>query len=148
MLTIRLNRVGKKNQAQYRVVVMDHKRATNARPVEFLGYYNPHKEKDQFSVDKERVEYWLSNGAQTTTTVASFLKKLGLKTPILIRKKKSSKTVAPKKEEVVEESKDAPAEVAGTEEQPKEEVKPEAKEEKKEEEKKPEAEEKKEEEKK
>ena len=124
MLTIRLNRVGKKNQAQYRVVVMDHKRATNARPVEFLGHYNPHKEEDKFVVDKERVEYWLKNGAQTTTTVASFLEKLGLETPIRIRKKKSSKLVEPKKtEEVKEEAKteEVPAE-AKEEKETKEEV--------------------------
>lgn len=101
MLTIRLARFGKKNHATFRVVVMEHKRASDAAPVEKLGYYDPHKETDQFVVDVERVEYWLNQGAQATTTVASFLKDLGVNAPIRIRKKKTTK---PRIKEVTEEA--------------------------------------------
>lgn len=125
MLTIRLNRVGKKNQAKYRVVVMDHKRATDARPVEFLGFYNPHNDENPFQVDVERVDYWLSNGAQTSSTVASFLRKLDLKSPILVRKKKNSK----QGETAKEESEDTPAEEKS--EKPQEDAKVEEKKEEK-----------------
>ena len=50
-------------------------------PIEYLGSYDPHQEKDEdkVSVYQERVEYWLSKGAQPTETVAQLLRKVGLK---------------------------------------------------------------------
>lgn len=143
MLSIRLTRFGKKNHATFRVVVMDHTKAPDAAPVERLGHYDPHAPEDkQFVINTERAQYWIDNGAQTTTTVASFLKKQGIEAPI--RKKKTTKPKA--KEEGAEEA--APASAASAEEAPKEEVKEEKaekKEEKKEEPKEEKKEEKKEE---
>lgn len=140
MLVIRLARFGKKNHATFRVVVMDHKKAADAAPVERLGHYDPHKETDAFVVDKERVEYWLNQGVQVTTTVASHLEKLGVEAPIRVRKKKTTKprvkeeseetsaTEAPKEEK----KEDAPAEASEEKtEEPKEEAVEEKKSEKK-----------------
>ena len=50
------------------------------RDIEYLGSYDPHKEKDEHKVQlkRERVEYWLSKGAQPTETVAQILRKQGV----------------------------------------------------------------------
>lgn len=74
-------RTGRKHVAMWRVGAFDQRTRRDGRPIEYLGYYNPHKEKpeDKLSVNRERVEHWLSKGAQPTRTVASLLKKVGIK---------------------------------------------------------------------
>lgn len=72
MLTIRLTRKGKKNQPFFRVVVIDKKRSSKGgRVVEDLGYKNPLTKK--VSINKERVLYWIKNGAQPSATVHNLL---------------------------------------------------------------------------
>ena len=105
MLTIRLNRVGKRNHAAFRVVVMDHKRATDAKFVDHIGYYDPHDQKEPFHVDAEKAAYWISKGAKASTTVASFLNKMDIGVVAPVRKKKTTK---PKKKD--EEAKKESAE--------------------------------------
>jgi len=80
MVKIRLSRVGRKNHALWRVGVFDSRTRRDGRPIEYIGYYDPHKEtvEDKFQVDKQRVEHWLSKGAQPSQTVASMIKKLGI----------------------------------------------------------------------
>ncbi len=67
MLRIRLFRVGKKNQPAFRIVVTDKKNPPRGgRSVEILGFFNPlTKEK---GIKKERVQYWISQGAQPSDT--------------------------------------------------------------------------------
>lgn len=77
---LRLKRFGRRNRPFYRIVAIDRRRARDSISIEDLGFYDP-IEKDpakQFRVDKERVEYWLSVGAQPSETVASILKKVGI----------------------------------------------------------------------
>ncbi len=75
MLTIRLTRVGKKKQPVYRIVVTEKKRARDSRFVEIVGQYNPRREPAEINLKAERVQYWLSKGAQPSETVRSFLRK-------------------------------------------------------------------------
>lgn len=72
MLKIRLQRVGRKNEPHYRIVVAEHARsATSGNYVEMLGSYNP--KSGLITVDKERAQHWIKNGAQTSDTVHNFL---------------------------------------------------------------------------
>lgn len=74
MVKIRLSRVGTKNQPKYRVIVADESVARNGKFLEILGQYNPTVKPAFFNVDKKRLDYWLSVGAQPTETVDKLLK--------------------------------------------------------------------------
>jgi small subunit ribosomal protein S16 len=80
MVRIRLTRFGRKNKAYWRIGAFDSRTRRDGRPIEYLGSYDPHKEKDEekVSVDLERVKHWLSKGAQPTDTVADLLRKQGV----------------------------------------------------------------------
>jgi len=80
MVRIRLTRVGRRKLSKWRVGVFDQRTRRDGRAIEYLGTYDPHKERaeDKLSVDAERVKYWLSKGAQPSETVAALLKRLGL----------------------------------------------------------------------
>jgi small subunit ribosomal protein S16 len=80
MVRIRLTRCGRKNKAYWRIGAFDSRTRRDGEPLEYLGSYDPHQEKDEdkVKVDRERVEYWLSKGAQATDTVAKLLRKQGL----------------------------------------------------------------------
>lgn len=72
MLTIRLTRKGKKNQPFFRVVVVDKRRSSKGgRSVEDVGYVDPLKKRK--SLNKERILYWISKGAQPSDTVHNLL---------------------------------------------------------------------------
>ena len=72
---IRLKRVGAKNAPAYRIVVADSRSPRNGRFIEQIGSYTPLKKQDNFKINLERAQYWISKGAQPTETVASFIKK-------------------------------------------------------------------------
>ena len=72
---IRMKRVGAKNKPVFRIVVADGRSPRDGKFIEALGTYQPRKKGDNFSVDLDRVKYWLSKGAQPSETVASFIKK-------------------------------------------------------------------------
>ncbi|MDO8537052.1 MAG: 30S ribosomal protein S16 [bacterium] len=76
MLAIKLQRIGKKHQPSYRVVVAEKRSKLNGPPVEDLGSYNPATK--QLNVAKERVEHWLKVSATPTTTVHNLLVKNGI----------------------------------------------------------------------
>lgn len=69
MLKIRLSRRGKKNAPAYRIVVMPEKHPRDGRALEVLGHFNPSVKPPTFSLDKERLNYWLGQGAQMTEAV-------------------------------------------------------------------------------
>ena len=66
MLTIRLARVGKKNKAQFQIVLQEHAVAPGGKHVEILGSYDPHAKKEVLKT--ERIKYWVSKGAQVSDT--------------------------------------------------------------------------------
>ena len=64
MLAIRLARVGARKQPYYRVVVIDKERARNGRFVEVVGTYNPRTNPTSIDLKQDRIQYWISKGAQ------------------------------------------------------------------------------------
>jgi len=72
---IRLRRMGARNNPFYRLVVADTRFATTGRYLEVLGWYDPKKAKDNFSVKLDRVDYWQGVGAQMSSTTKSLIKK-------------------------------------------------------------------------
>ena len=74
MVRIRLRRMGAKKAPFYRVVVADSRYPRDGRFIEEIGYYDPTKEPSVVSIDKEKADKWLANGAQPTDTVKKLLK--------------------------------------------------------------------------
>jgi small subunit ribosomal protein S16 len=76
MVTIRLARGGAKKRPFYHIVVTDSRNRRDGRGLERLGYFNPvaKGQETRLEVDKERVNYWLSQGAKTSDRVARLLK--------------------------------------------------------------------------
>ncbi|MEI6357172.1 MAG: 30S ribosomal protein S16 [Verrucomicrobiota bacterium] len=76
MVKIRLKRVGTKNTPVYRVVVADRRSPRDGKFIEEIGTYQPLKaDAINFTLDLERVKYWVGVGAQPSETVASMIKK-------------------------------------------------------------------------
>ncbi len=77
MLKIRLQRIGRKNDPSYRLVVTEHTRGPKSeKHVDRVGFYNP-KTKEQ-NIDAEKVSHWLSVGAKASGTVHNMLVKAGI----------------------------------------------------------------------
>ena len=148
MLTLRFQRVGKKHDTTFRVVAVDSRFSSKSGKVkEVLGWWDPRQ--DKFELKKERIEYWLKNGAQVSDSCYNLLIRAkiieGKKRPVVIHKKKAKegeteipiKAEVPKKEEVkpslsaqadevlAEPTIEAPKVKEKIKEEPKEEPKPE-----------------------
>ena len=78
MLRIRLRRVGKKKQPQYRVVVADARAPRDGAFVDIIGHYNPRTDPPSITIDEEKARLWLSRGAQPSETAASLLRRKGI----------------------------------------------------------------------
>ena len=76
MVTIRLSRAGTKKKPFYHVVVTDSRNKRDGRLIERLGFYNPMATGQDVPIklDLERINYWVSKGAQTSSRVAKLLK--------------------------------------------------------------------------
>lgn len=76
MVTIRMSRGGAKKRPFYQIVVTDSRNRRDGRFIERLGFFNPvaRGNEERLRIDRERVEHWLSKGAQTSDRVASLLK--------------------------------------------------------------------------
>jgi small subunit ribosomal protein S16 len=74
MLMIRLARFGARKKPVYRVVVIEKDRARNGRSIELVGTYNPRTSPATVDLKRERIDYWVSNGAQLSDRVAKLLK--------------------------------------------------------------------------
>ncbi len=76
MVTIRLTRGGAKKRPFYHIVVADSRNRRDGRYIERLGFFNPLAKgaEERLRVDKERVDYWISKGAQTSDRVAALVK--------------------------------------------------------------------------
>jgi len=72
---IRLARIGARKQPYYRVVVIDKERARNGRSVEVVGLYNPRTNPATVDLKRDRIQYWVSQGAQLSDTVSRLLSK-------------------------------------------------------------------------
>jgi small subunit ribosomal protein S16 len=75
VLMIRLARVGARKQPHYRIVVIEKERARNGRPVEVVGTYNPRTNPASVVLKRDRVDYWVSKGAQMSDRVGKLFAK-------------------------------------------------------------------------
>lgn len=95
MLAIRLQRVGRKGMAMYRIIVQEAKcHPTSGRVVAFVGTYNPHTKETNIQV--ESVQKFLDNGAQPSPRVIKLLTTAGVKMPSWVSKSQVSNKVAKK----------------------------------------------------
>ena len=76
MVTIRLARGGSKKRPFYHLTVADSRRARNSRFIERVGFFNPIAcgQEERLRVDMERIDYWVSQGAQISDRVATLIK--------------------------------------------------------------------------
>jgi small subunit ribosomal protein S16 len=72
---IRLARIGARKQPYYRVVVIEKDRARNGRPVEVVGTYNPRTNPASIDLKRDRIDYWVSKGAQLSDRVGKLVSK-------------------------------------------------------------------------
>ena len=146
MLVIRLQRVGKKHQPSYRMVLQDRRWKPSGKALELLGFYNPISKEKQFQA--ERIKFWISKGAQPSPTLHNMFIDAGVITGEKVKvwkpkkskegdksesKKEKAKPAASNTSNVSgatdgvesEEKKPASPELPRGEEEPKEESKPE-----------------------
>jgi len=73
---VRLRRIGKnpKGKIHFRVSVFDERRGRDSRFIEELGFYNPGS--SAVKINRERLAYWVKNGAQVSDTIKSLVKKM------------------------------------------------------------------------
>lgn len=76
MVTIRLSRGGSKKRPFYHLTVADSRKSRNGRYIEHVGFFNPiaRGQEERLRVDRERVQYWVDNGAQLSERVGKLLK--------------------------------------------------------------------------
>lgn len=74
---IKLQRIGKIRNAEYRVIVADARTRRSGKAIENIGIYHPKQEPSLIQIDSERAQYWLSVGAQPTEPVLALLKVTG-----------------------------------------------------------------------
>ncbi len=74
MVKIRLAQTGTNNRRQYRIVAIEEGKRRGGRAIEILGHWNPLATPGHLSVDRSRVAWWVSMGAQVTPAVAKLLK--------------------------------------------------------------------------
>lgn len=79
MVTIRLSRGGSKKRPFYHLNVADSRRARDGRYIERLGFFNPvaRGQEERLRVDLERVNHWVSQGAQLSDRAAQLIKEAG-----------------------------------------------------------------------
>ncbi len=113
MLMMRLQRVGRKNEPSYRIVVVDKRTGPKSnKNIDQLGFYNP--KLGQIEIDGEKAKHWLSKGVQASDTVHNMLvskkvidaKKINVLPKMKNRKPEpaTTETIAETKEEVVLEA--------------------------------------------
>lgn len=75
-VSIRLTRGGSKKKPSYRIVVLDSRQKRDSAYLDRLGHYNPCVNPAEIVVDLEKYDKWISQGAQSSDTVASLVKKV------------------------------------------------------------------------
>ncbi len=99
---MRLQRIGKRGQAYFRIIVTEHTKKPQGEYLELLGSYDPHKK--TLLTKKDRIEHWMSKGVQLSPTVNNLLvnnKK--------VTEKPAALAAAPKETKAAEEAPDQEA---------------------------------------
>jgi len=107
MLKIRLQRIGKRGQAYFRIVVLEHTSRPQGKYLELLGSYDPHKK--ELIVEKERIAYWMSQGVRLSPTANNLLIEKKIIQGEKVRAWKPKKKVAEAKTETPAEAQSTPA---------------------------------------
>lgn len=94
MLTLKLQRLGKKKQAHFRLIIQEKSANPQSNSLEILGWYNPRSKNKEFKAD--RIKYWLDKGAESTSTVKNLLIDAGLIKEDKVKSMKISKKRAEK----------------------------------------------------
>lgn len=81
MVKIRLARFGSKKRPVYRLIVSDIRSSRNGRFLERVGWYDPRAAKDNLKMNLERIDYWISNGAQPSEKAAYLIKEARKSSP-------------------------------------------------------------------
>jgi small subunit ribosomal protein S16 len=76
LVKLRLTRMGSHKRPFYRIVAADSRARRDGPFIEIIGTYNPLTEPSSITIKPERVQYWLSKGAQPTDTVQKLLKRV------------------------------------------------------------------------
>src|ERR1700681_148596 len=74
-VSIRLRREGAKNRPYYKVVVADSRSPRDGKFIELIGTYDPKKPDHNSTLKLDRIDHWISEGAQASDTVRSLIKK-------------------------------------------------------------------------
>ncbi len=75
--TIRLMRIGKRGKPSYRIVVMDKRKKRTGAYLEKVGFYNPVGNPPEFSLDKQRFDFWIARGAEISEGLRRLISKRG-----------------------------------------------------------------------
>jgi ribosomal protein S16 len=70
-----MKRIGARNNPVFRIVVADGRSPRDGKFIEEIGTYNPQLKNNNVKLNLDRINYWISKGAQPSDTVASFIKK-------------------------------------------------------------------------
>ena len=99
---IRLKRLGRKNRAFFRICAFDSRTRRDGRPIEELGHYDPLEANEQkkYSLNRERLSYWLSKGATPSRTMESIMLNQGIEIPGSKKKRSLSPEERQAKEEL------------------------------------------------
>ena len=109
---IRMKRMGRKHRPFFRICVMDSRKPRDGKAIEEIGTYDPmvHDKSNRVTINMERVDYWLSVGAQPSDKVATLIKKV--KTNKFGTALAPPAEIAPKQPEPEAPAEEAPAEEA------------------------------------
>jgi small subunit ribosomal protein S16 len=122
MLAIRMQRTGRKGNAQYRVIVQESRKSpSSGKVVALLGNYNPHTK--EAKIDSTKAEFYLKNGAQPSVRIARLFQSEGIQLPgwVDVPAPKKRETKNPEKirknqpHETPTEAKDIPSDDSSTE---------------------------------
>ncbi|NDE89859.1 MAG: 30S ribosomal protein S16 [Alphaproteobacteria bacterium] len=112
---IRMSRGGAKKRPYYSIVVVDGRKARDGRSIEQVGNYNPMLPKDhpqRVQLNAERIQYWISKGAQPSQRVAIFMHKAGIGPKVEIRNAPVKSAPKAKAQERLKAAADAAAKAA------------------------------------
>lgn len=123
---IRMKRLGRRHRPFYRICVMDARRPRDGEAIEEVGHYDPlvRDKSQRVRLNLERIDYWLSVGAQPTEKVATLIKKVRLNkwgtaaAPPPMQKPKAPPAPEPEETEAAEAATEEAAEQTATEEKP------------------------------
>ncbi|MBD3281480.1 30S ribosomal protein S16 [Candidatus Uhrbacteria bacterium] len=120
MLHIRLTRIGKKKQPEYRLMVCEKARDPWGKALEILGHYNPRTNPATVNLKEDRIKHWIDSGAQCSETVWNLLVAQGVvkgekRKSIRLSKKRQEALAKKKKKAEEKKAEAAAAEAAPTE---------------------------------